>query len=629
MSALEESPGAFDPFRYAPPTIAAEIANVHILSALDDSRDGLTLSERLALGSGLKRGALNGARCVWDALKYVPGDDAERVRSLVEQQMEASSMFSLGIALQPLPRLDMSQRLTLVDFDRELGLPEGKTPSEYSVSERIALAAVRLVIRASLEILIANRSGVLIVDEAWTFLSQAEGLASLQRISREGRSLNIMPVFLTQRIADVVTKDLESYLSRVLVLKLNEKREAETALRLCGLNPTSERLAQIREFGPLPPEDGKPARWARGIFRDLFGRHAQVVLGPTPPEAAEAYSTNPEDRRKREEARREREEAERAEYEAAVAAAARMGDPGATAPPGQNGVAPGQDIGAAPHTGHDVTAAPPQTGRRTHGSSAEARHGPPRRPAEAKPFGPGGAGRRDCGTPAPAPRTPVAGVGAGADRLRRPRAALRADRGLRIRRPVVERRRARRCLPARQFLSARRLHCARRFLRAGGADRAGRMRAPARGGPGRRAHLRHQPGRLRGLQRGEGVPAAAPVDVLRALRGGQRPDLQDPAVRLDDRQPDVHGGRALLADHRLAHGLRLLVRHDLPGGGSDQLRRAHLLPVRGLVPDPLVDLRHGGGDPALVQQRPSPGARGRDTPGHGVPDRQRVDLLHR
>lgn len=330
MSALEESPGAFDPFRYAPPTIAAEIANVHILSALDDFRDGLTLSERLALGSGLKRGALNGARCVWDALRYVPGAEAERIRELVRQQMEASSMFSLGIALQPLPRLDVTQRLTLVDFDRDLGLPEGKTASEYTVSERIALAAVRLVIRASLEILIANRSGVLMVDEAWTFLSQPEGLASLQRISREGRSLNILPVFLTQRIADVVTKDLESYLSRVLVLKLNEKKEAETALRLCGLQPTQNRLAELREFGPLPPEAGKPARWARGIYRDLVGRHAQVVLGPTPPEAAAAFSTNPQDRARREEARIAREQAERAEHEAAVqAAAASVGAEGA------------------------------------------------------------------------------------------------------------------------------------------------------------------------------------------------------------------------------------------------------------------------------------------------------------
>ncbi|MEV0405834.1 ATP-binding protein [Actinoallomurus sp. NPDC050550] len=322
MSALEDSPGAFDPFRYAPPTIAAEIANVHILSALDDFRDGLSLQERLALGSGLKRGALNGARCVWEALEYIPGEDADRLRSLIEQQMEASSMFSLGIALKPLPRLDMTtQRLTLVDFDRDLGLPEGKTASEYSVSERIALAAVRLVIRASLEILIANRAGVLIVDEAWTFLSQPEGLASLQRISREGRSLNILPVFLTQRIADVVTKDLESYLSRVMVLKLTEKKEAETAVRLCGLRPTPQRLAEIREFGPLPPEGDRPARWARGIFRDLAGQHAQVVLGPTPPDAAAAYSTNPLDRRKREERRLTREEAERAEHEAAVAAA--------------------------------------------------------------------------------------------------------------------------------------------------------------------------------------------------------------------------------------------------------------------------------------------------------------------
>ncbi|MGI8330895.1 ATP-binding protein [Actinomadura scrupuli] len=326
MSALEESPGAFDPFRYAPPLIAAEIANVHILSALDDSRDGLTLPERLALGSGLKRGAMNGALCVWDALQYVPGTEADRLRDLVQQQMEASSMFSLGVAVQPLPRLDVTQRLTLVDFDRELGLPDGKTPSEYSVSERIALAAVRLVIRASLEILIANRSGLLLVDEAWTFLSQAEGLASLQRISREGRSLNVLPVFLTQRIADVVTKDLESYLSRVLVLKLNEKKEAETALRLCGLQATPSRLAELREFGPLPPERGKPARWARGIFRDLNGRHAQVVLGPTPPDAAAAYSTNPQDRQKREQTRLAREQAEREAHNAAVLAAAGADD---------------------------------------------------------------------------------------------------------------------------------------------------------------------------------------------------------------------------------------------------------------------------------------------------------------
>lgn len=315
MAALEETPGAFDPFRYAPPAIAAEIANVHILSALDDSRDGLTMQERLALGTGLKRGALNGALCVWDALKFMPGEEADRLRGLVEQQMEASSMFALGVALRPLPRLDMTQRLTLVDFDRDLGLPEGKTPSEYSVSERIALAAVRLVIRASLEILIANRSGVLLVDEAWTFLSQAEGLASLQRISRQGRSLNILPVFLTQRIADVVTKDLESYLSRVMVLKLNEEKEAKAALSLCGLKPTPQRLAELREFGPLPATEDRPARWARGIFRDLANRHAQVVLGPTPSEAADAYSTNPADRARREERKREREAAER---EAAV-----------------------------------------------------------------------------------------------------------------------------------------------------------------------------------------------------------------------------------------------------------------------------------------------------------------------
>ncbi|RJL21209.1 ATP-binding protein [Bailinhaonella thermotolerans] len=321
MSALEKEPGAFDPFRYAPPEIAAEIASTHILAALEDSLERKSPSATRELTAGLKRGALSGALCVWDALDRVPGEHKDWIKEQVRMQMEGSALFALGIALRPLPRLDVSQRLTLIDFDRELGLPEGKRPGEYNLTERIALAAVRLVTRAALEVLIAHQKGVLIVDEAWTYLSQPEGLASLQRISREGRSLNILPMFLTQRIADVVTRDLEGYLSRVLVLKLNERKEAEAALRLCGLRPTDQRLEELRACGPAPAADGKPAKWARGIFRDLYGRHSEVALGPTPAAAMQAFSTNPEDRRRRDAARRAREEELREEQNRAAARA--------------------------------------------------------------------------------------------------------------------------------------------------------------------------------------------------------------------------------------------------------------------------------------------------------------------
>lgn len=324
----EEEPGAFDPFRFSnDPLYAAEVAGTHILAALDIPQDPLPRQLRLSLQQGLKRGAEGGAKCVWEALDFIPNmEHRKQLITLVEQQMDASSLFALGVAKRPRGRLNMmSNHLTLVHFDREIGLPSKTDESQYSIAERIALATVNLVTKAALEILIANKGGVLVLDEAWTFLSQPEALAALSRISREGRSLNIVPVFLTQRIKDVISRDLEGFMSRVLVLKLNEADEAKAAIRICGLEPTKDRLALLREAGPKPPdrEKGTPAVWAQGLFRDLKFRHSWVALGPTPQEAMDAWSTNPEDKIRFEEERQRRLEEE--QREAAIAAGT---DPG-------------------------------------------------------------------------------------------------------------------------------------------------------------------------------------------------------------------------------------------------------------------------------------------------------------
>ena len=305
MKATEE-PGAFDPFRFAvEPTYAAEVASKFILTALSPPRDSLPTEVRLSLESGLKRGALNGAKCVWDALDFITSKDhRDYLKDLIDKQMDASALFALGIAKRPRGRLSMlSNHLNLVSFDREIGLPSGSNPDHYEVSERIAIATVNLVTKAALEILIANRGGVLILDEAWTFLQQNESMATLQRISREGRSLNIVPVFLTQRINDAIQREMESYFSRILVLKLTDDTEAREAMRICGLEATKERMALLREAGPKPPKGDQPAVWAQGMFRDLQMRHAWVALGPTPEAAMKAWSTNPEDKRRAEEER--------------------------------------------------------------------------------------------------------------------------------------------------------------------------------------------------------------------------------------------------------------------------------------------------------------------------------------
>jgi hypothetical protein len=134
------------------------------------------------------------------------------------------------------------------------------------------------------------------------YLQSSEGLAALQSLGRMGRSQNILPVFATQRVDDLLRDgaDMEGYLSRVFALQLADEREARAALKLVGLEATDGRIEWLRRAGPRRRENGDRGRPAMGIHRDLAGRHAAVMFGPIPENIRLAISTNPEDRKIRE-----------------------------------------------------------------------------------------------------------------------------------------------------------------------------------------------------------------------------------------------------------------------------------------------------------------------------------------
>lgn len=301
MSELEGLRGVFDPFRFAPtPVMAAEIATGFILSVLGTrgSGVGFTQAQELSLGSGLKKGAQAGARSVGAALEYVTDP---LVIEQVQQLAETSSMFALGIGTGKTSEIPTGTGLTLIEFDRKLPLPErGTSARDYSTEQRVALAAIRLTTRMCLETLVKAGGGAFFLDEAWTFLNSSEGLSTIQQMGREGRSMNILPVFITQRVSDLVREgvDMESYLSRVLVMKLSDKKDAIAALTLCGLEPTESRIAWLKEAGPR--KDGESVTPAQGLLRDLENRHSAVLLGPVPDLASDAFTTNPLERAKRE-----------------------------------------------------------------------------------------------------------------------------------------------------------------------------------------------------------------------------------------------------------------------------------------------------------------------------------------
>lgn len=307
VSQLEEEGGFFDPCLYAEdPEKAAEILSGHILTVLGNTGvagQGFTQEQELSLVSGIRRGMLAGARCAYDALQFVTD---EQVKDLVMQQVEASPTFALGFGLKPRERYQGLNGLTLIEFDREPDLPEkGQSVQSYSRAQRVSLAALRLVTRASLEILVLAEGGVMIVDEAWSFLSSDEGRAAVQSIGRKGRSWNILPIFATQRIADLLQSgvDMKGFMSRVFVMKLDDDVEARAALDLCGLEATPDRIAWLKSVAPYRSKATGRVIPARGLHRDLHNRHAAITIAPTIPAVAEALSTNPEEMARRRAAR--------------------------------------------------------------------------------------------------------------------------------------------------------------------------------------------------------------------------------------------------------------------------------------------------------------------------------------
>jgi len=310
LTEIEKEGGFFDPFRFCAPTpegaqVAADIAAQHILAVLGSrgvAGQGFTQEQEIALIAGIHEGAAAGARCVAQAIEHVTD---KSVQKLIIQQA-ADPLFRLGVSFEPVPYYNSTDGMLLIEFDRPLDIPEkGITPAEYTRTQRLAIAAVRLVTRSSLEILAGNKGGVLIVDEAWMYLQSSEGLAALQSLGRMGRSQNILPVFATQRVDDLLREgvDMEGYLSRVFALQLADEREARAALRLVGLEATEGRIKWLRQAGPRRREDGKTGRPAMGLHRDLAGRHAAVMFGPVPEHIRLAISTNPEDRKIRDAAK--------------------------------------------------------------------------------------------------------------------------------------------------------------------------------------------------------------------------------------------------------------------------------------------------------------------------------------
>jgi len=282
-------PGAFDPFRFAPPEYAYQIASLFIQDVFASTFNDY---QQVQLEQALRRATQAGVRSVGEAVRQFVSD--EKMRDLIIDFAESNPVFAMGIGNQPGRSLQTERGLTMIQFDQAWpDVEPGKSAQDIPLSDRAFLAVMRLVPRAALELLLRDRmGGDLYMDEAHRLLSSQSGQKFVERQGREGRSQGVMPVLGTHLPSEIRNTGLDTFMGRYIILMLQDRDEAAIGLELAGMEPTDQRIDILGMCGPQAPQEGRPAVPARGIHRDIHQRSGGIAIAPIPEWVRKQLSTS-------------------------------------------------------------------------------------------------------------------------------------------------------------------------------------------------------------------------------------------------------------------------------------------------------------------------------------------------
>jgi DNA helicase HerA-like ATPase len=164
-----------------------------------------------------------------------------------------------------------------------LSLPEpGASRETYTRAERVSVATLTLVAAKALRLVSTNRNRhkIVLLDEAWFFLSSAQGRALLNRLIRLARAFNATVVVATQRLADL--GDLAELFGFCALFGQETEREAGAGLALFGLDSEGRLRIRLTEY-----------RQGECLIRDLDGRVGEAQIDLVFPELVAALDNSP------------------------------------------------------------------------------------------------------------------------------------------------------------------------------------------------------------------------------------------------------------------------------------------------------------------------------------------------
>lgn len=287
LTNAKENKGLLDPYVIMKDPKDSESLAIDLLTFLTGitTRDGEKFPVLRKAIRSVTQSQQRGLLQVVDALRREGTPTAENIASHIESFTDydfAHLLFSSGNVENS---ISLDKQLNIIQV-ADLVLPDSKTTfEEYTTMELLSVAMLVVISTFSLDFIHSDRSIFKIVDldEAWTFLSVAQGKTLSNKLVRAGRAMNAGVYFVTQNAGDVSGENLKNNIGLKFAFRSTDINEIKQTLEFFGLDKEDENnQKRLREL-----ENGQC------LFQDLYGRVGVVQIHPVFQELLDAFDTRP------------------------------------------------------------------------------------------------------------------------------------------------------------------------------------------------------------------------------------------------------------------------------------------------------------------------------------------------
>lgn len=324
---LQKSDGALDPIRVMGDKSEAIQVASRLLSGINPWGQGQRQGYEVAIISALRYGVEQGGSCIIEALQIadayqpLPEGLLDPIIDLAKSDPMARSIIGFEPGGTPLRQM---QGLSLIMAGKtSIPLPSPGVPwDQTGIMERVGTWVLRMMTYGAASA-VAYRDGVVILDEAWQFLTGPDGAFEVQRLARLARSMQFLPVLASQRVSDFIDANLTGGISRGIILPLEagtgvidkqgnkDDGQAGLALDLFRIERSPRYLNRLAakakregsdepnwgsmralkavvgpghpKFDPQKPDKEQVIRGSIGLYVDLTGRvvPTEIVIPPS------------------------------------------------------------------------------------------------------------------------------------------------------------------------------------------------------------------------------------------------------------------------------------------------------------------------------------------------------------